>query len=121
MERLCRLPALDGQPERFILSSFHHGTVAALKRHFPRIPCLIVVSGALIGLAEYVERIGVDGLVFEYEYYDMPELERLLDSRKQVYAFTVNHLNDARRFRDLGITGIVTDDPVAVRSGLFSG
>ena len=119
LERLCRLPALARQPERFILSSFHHGTVVSLKQCFPRIPCLIVVAGALIGLGEYVDRIRVDGVVFEYEFYDVPELDRILKSGKQAYAFTVNHMNDARRFRDMGINGIITDDPVALRSGLF--
>ena len=91
-----------------------------LKHRFPGIPCLIVNCGALVGLADYVDRIGVDGVVFEYEFYEEDELQRLMNRGRQVFAFTVNQVADARRFQALGIHGIITDDPVQIRAALKS-
>jgi len=120
MERLVHLPALHDQPDRFILSSFLHPVVRTLKELFPKVPCLFVMSGAMLGAAAYVRRHGVDGLVFEYEFFEEHEIRALLDDGRMVLAFTVNRAADARAFRDMGLTGIITDDPVRIRAELMA-
>lgn len=120
MERLCLLPELETNPERFVLSSFHHRTARELKQRFPAIPCLFVIAGSMIDLARYVDEHGMDGVAFEYEFYDEREIRRLLEAGRQVYAFTVNRPRDVEIFRSMGISGIITDDPVGIRDALES-
>lgn len=118
LEPLCRLPALEQEPHRFILSSFHHALVLELKQRFPVIPCLVVQSGAMVGLADYVEQLGVDGAVLEYEFVEAAEIRQLLDRNKSVYLYTVNNPADAWAFRQMGVHGVISDDPVRVRDRL---
>ncbi len=120
LDRLCLLPELHSRPERFALSSFHHRTARQLKERFPAIPCLFVIAGSMIDLARYVDRHGMDGVAFEYEFYDEREIRTLLDAGKLIFAFTVNRPKDAEHFRNLGISGIITDDPVHIRKALVS-
>ncbi len=118
VDRLCLLPELKDRPERFAISSFHHGTATQLKQRFPDIPCLFVIAGSIIDLARYVDHHGMDGVAFEYEFYDEREIRALLDAGKLVFAYTVNRPADAERFRNMGISGIITDDPVRIREAL---
>jgi len=118
LDRISLLPELESQPRRFILSSFHHRTALELKHRFPHIPCMFVITGSMIDLAGYVNNHGMDGVAFEYEFYDEREISRLLDDGKQVYAFTVNRPRDAAFFRSMGISGIISDDPVGIRETL---
>ena len=118
LDALSGLQALKREPHRFILSSFHHRTVVALKQRFPAIPCLLVQCGDMVGLADYVNRLGVDGVVLEYEFVDETEIRRILDQERRVYLYTVNTPADARAFRQMGAHGVISDDPVHIRDTL---
>lgn len=119
MEHLEGISHLRDTPERFIFSSFHHSLITKLKSLFPKIPCLLLVEGAFRNLCRYVDESGADGLVFQYEFYDPEEISCLVKAGKMVFSYSVDLLEEAVRFREMGLNGIISNHPVRIRDRLL--
>ncbi len=119
LERLDEIPHFHQTPERFLFSSFHHSLIEKLKSLFPRISCLLLVEGAFRNLCRYVDESGADGLVFQHEFYDTEEIECLVTAGKTVFSYSVDLLEEAVLFRDMGINGIISNHPVRIRDRLL--
>ncbi len=117
-EKLEEFEELRKNPQRFIISSFHHYTVKKLKKTFPEIPCLFLISGDFFDLYDYVEKHGVDGVVFEYEFFSEKEIKKLLENGKQIYCYSVDDVSDVIYFYKQGINGIITNYPVKMKKHL---
>ncbi len=120
MEKLKEIRELKTYPERFMLSSFHHHIVKKLKKEFPEIPCLFLVSGDFFDLYHYIEKHNVDGVVFEHEFFSEEEIKKLLDNGKQVYCYSVDDVKDVIYFFKQEINGIITNYPVKMKKHLES-
>ncbi len=119
LKKLDGISRFHSEPDRFIFSSFHHALIRQLKEKFPRIPCLFLVEGAFLGLCRYVRESGADGLVFQHEFYDSDEITCLTDSGKIVFSYSVDLIEEAVRFRKMGLTGIISNHPVRIRDKLL--
>ncbi len=119
-EKLKDIPELKKNPDRFIFSSFHHYTVKKLKKIFPDIPCLFLISGDFFDLYNYIEKHNVDGVVFEHEFFSEAEIKKLLDNGKQVYCYSVDDVKDVIYFYKQGINGVITNYPVKMKKHLES-
>ncbi|PJB83762.1 MAG: hypothetical protein CO090_00665 [Acidobacteria bacterium CG_4_9_14_3_um_filter_49_7] len=119
MEHLDGITHLQETPERFIFSSFHHSLVNKLKSRFPRIPCLLLLEGAFCDLCRYVNESGADGLVFQYEFYEPEEIVCLVAAGKMIFSYSVDLLEEAVRFREMGLSGIISNHPVRIRDMLL--
>ena len=117
-KKLANFSELKENPERFIISSFHHHTVKKLKKIFPEIPCLFLISGDFFDLSDYVLKHRVDGVVFEHEFFSEKEIKKLLESGKQVYCYSVDDVQDVLYFYKQGINGIITNYPVKMKRHL---
>ncbi|BBB32672.1 glycerophosphoryl diester phosphodiesterase [Thermotomaculum hydrothermale] len=117
-EKLTDFPELKNNPGRFILSSFHHHTVKKLKKIFPDIPCLFLISGDFFDLHSYITRHKVDGVVFEHEFFSEKEIKKLIENGKQVYCYSVDDVKDVLYFYNQGINGIITNYPVKMKKYL---
>ncbi len=117
-EKLVNFTELKENPERFIISSFHHHTVKKMKKQFPEIPCLFLISGDFFDLSDYVLKHKVDGVVFEHEFFSENEIKKLLDNGKQVYCYSVDDVKDVLYFYKQGINGIITNYPVKMKKYL---
>ena len=118
MEHLEAIPHLRETPGRFIFSSFHHSLTEQLKQNYPGIPCLLLVEGAFRNLCRYVNESGADGLVFQHEFYNEEEIACLVTAGKMVFSYSVDLLEEAVLFREMGIRGIISNHPVRIRDRL---
>ncbi|WP_164121929.1 FISUMP domain-containing protein [Sphingobacterium sp. xlx-130] len=95
-------------------------TILALKKIFPDKKCYWLCKDREKlhqGLEKAVAG-GIDGLSLHYSTVDKHVVE-LLDSRKmEVLVFTVDDPSAARFFKDIGVSGIVTNRPDFIRSEL---
>ena len=102
-----------------LVTSFNWVTLAAVHRVFPE-----VATGVLVGasgeidqaLAECLE-VGHPALVPSIEL-PIGDLARALDSGLRVYPWVVEEPALVEELADLGVSGIITDDPAAVRTVL---
>ena len=118
VDKLSEIEELKTNPERFIISSFFHTQVKLLKKMFPDIPCLFLISGDLIDIEKYVDSHNGDGVVFEYEFFNEKSVVNMLKNGKQVYCYSVDDIEDALYFYKLGLNGIITNYPVKMKKYL---
>jgi len=118
MEHLDGIAQFRETSERFIFSSFHHSLVEQLKGAYPQIPCLLLMEGAPKNLCGYVEDSGADGLVFQHEFYDPEEIACLISAGKTVFSYSVDLVEEAVLFKEMGLSGIISNHPVRIRDRL---
>ena len=78
-----------------------------------------VPVGYLLSLnAREPSRLEVDFLSVEQKRLDRAFIQQAHRRGQQVYAWTVNTAEDMRRLLDLGIDGVITDQPALARKTL---
>jgi glycerophosphoryl diester phosphodiesterase len=67
-------------------------------------------------MADYLEAttINIDGRVAPREF-----IEEIMDTERQIIAYTINDPMLARQLRQWGVDTMITDDPDAVNDSLF--
>jgi glycerophosphoryl diester phosphodiesterase len=102
-----------------IVTSFNWLTLATVRRLFPEVATgvLVAANGDIDGAIEECRQMGHTALVPSIQLPG-PDLARALDSGLQVYPWLVDDPSLAGELADLGVSGIITDDPATVRSAL---
>lgn len=105
-----------------LVTSFNWATLAAVRQVFPD-----VATGLLAGDSEALERaidecrrVGHRVLLPRADW-PTPGLERALDHGLELYPWVVNDSDRAAELADLGVSGIITDDPPTIRSAVQGG
>jgi glycerophosphoryl diester phosphodiesterase len=103
-----------------VVSSFDPAMVAGLALMAPRVPrALLVHRSRWEGLATAVSRPSTFDAVHLERTLTRPEVVRALLGRGLVVnVWTVNDAGEARDLAALGVHGLITDDPAAVRAAL---
>jgi glycerophosphoryl diester phosphodiesterase len=102
-----------------IVTSFNWLTLAAVRRSFPE-----VATGVLVAATGDIDQAIGQGLELGHAALlpsvQLPksDLARAVDSGFEVYPWVVDDASLAGELADLGVTGIITDDPAATRSAL---
>ncbi len=127
LERVLRT---SPQRNQVMLIAFDYETIAEAKDRMPDRPAYWLCGFSdreaeryqLRTPADMLERVrkaGLDGLDVRH---NGPWVEELAESLKAIgkalYVYTVNEPDQARRLRDLGVTGITTDRPAYLRRAL---
>ncbi len=104
--------------EQFVISSFHHATVVAIKKRSKHLTVGAIMDG--VPLPHYVSvlaRAGIDNLHMEYMNADMDMqsgsafMTRAKEHGMHVWVWTVNDIATAKRVYDWGGERIFTDKP----------
>lgn len=97
-------------PDRLVISSFHHPWLRRVMKRRPDIPVQ-----ALVG---YSHTDPVDWGTLEFDTYNVrsvvtspEEVRSVVDKGKKVNLFTVNEVDEMRRYIDAGAAGLITDFP----------
>lgn len=107
-----------GSPVRLI--TFDLDALARLGRLLPALPRTLLVQRELAPWTDGELPAGVDafGVDLKLLRLDPGFVERARRLGNDVHVYTVNHAEDVRFCRDLGVTGFTTDDPPRVRAVL---
>ena len=100
-----------------IVTSFNPETVATVRRVFPDVPTGLVITAG-VALDEAVKHcldVGHSALVPHHSMITEPP-----DVGIDIYTWTVNDPVRVRELAELGVTGIITDDPGSISETLRS-
>lgn len=91
-----------------IITGFNPETLMAVRRVFPEVSTGLAVSTgvSLVEVVKHCLDVGHRALVPQHSLLDEP-----INSELAVYPWTVNERVRARELVELGVTGIITDDP----------
>ena len=107
-------------PAHFLVSSFHLPELYEFKQLAPEVPVAVLVCGVPLDWAACAAEIGASALNISAEFAD-PRLIADAHARGlQVFAYTVNHVEDIARAVALGLDGVFSDYPervLALRRG----
>jgi glycerophosphoryl diester phosphodiesterase len=121
-------------PASLQIIAFDADTVAACKKQLPEIECHWLTGfkrSNQVGpwrptaaqIAQTVQRTGADGVGMKgvRELVNADFISTLkAKGVKDFHVWTIDSVDDARYFRDLGAIGITTNRPAYIRQGLFS-
>ena len=102
-----------------IVTSFNWLTLSTVRRTFTEVATgvLVAANGDIDQAIEECLRVGHWALLPSVQL-PAPDLARALGSGLQVYPWVVDDPSLVRDLADLGVSGIITDDPAGVRSAL---
>ena len=110
-----------GKGKRFQFICFDLQTIIDTKKAFPKNACywLCNSTGLLMENINKVAEAGLEGVSLKYSIID-EEVMKLAESLGlEVWTYTVNDLDEAKRLVKLGVKGITTDRPGWLRDNLF--
>lgn len=96
---------------RILVSSYDLGALAALRRLMPGQPLAVLYDDPPQDWPDTVAALRASSLHIWYEFLTPEVLRRARSHRVHVRVFTVNEPARMLPFRDLGLTGVITDHP----------
>jgi glycerophosphoryl diester phosphodiesterase len=94
-----------------VVASFDHATIAELSKRRVTFPLGVTIAGTLVGLADYVERLGATWVFPNFRYVNAEMVEPLHRRGVKVVPWTPNLAIQWQRLRDAGCDGVITDYP----------
>jgi len=102
----------DGWPAaQFLVSSFHLPELWEFKQLLPEVPIGVLYCGVPLEWAGTAAELGAASLNVSDEFVDDKLIADAHARGLKLYAYTVNHPEEMRRLRSLGVDGIFTDYP----------
>lgn len=99
--------------ERLILQSFDPRVLQYLNEIRPEIKLAYLMESTELSLKQQFEKLGFVPDVYS-PYYEMVDRQILIDLealKVQIVPWTVNEIEEAKRLKELGVDGIITDYP----------
>lgn len=100
-----------GFMDRTIFSSFNHYSLAKLKEIDPNVKTGALYQAGLYEAHNYAKTFGANALHPYYMAFDQSLLKDCHDNNLKVNLWTVNNVNQAKAFLDMGYDGVITDYP----------
>lgn len=113
-ELILRSVTRAGMTGRIILQSFDHRILKAMKELNPRIPVSALVGRTLPDLPRLAEGLGASVVSPNKDWITGDAVRSLHRAGVRVIPWTANHPGDWERLIELGVDGIITDDPAAL-------
>lgn len=109
-----------GRGKRFSFICFDLQTIINVKKEFPEYPSywLCGNKNSLNQNIGEVARADLEGVSLKYKIIDQEVMDMAHKLELQVFAYTVNDPEEAKRLMDLGVSGITTDRPGWLREEL---
>jgi glycerophosphoryl diester phosphodiesterase len=122
------LTPLQARADQLVIISFNRQVCAAAKQALPWLKVYQLASyrkrgsdqtADLTTVIANAQTDGLDGLNLGRDWPWTPEMVRTIRQAKLgLFVWTINDPQEAKRLAALGVDGITTDDPVAIRKGL---
>lgn len=124
MEILPFLKKLTGQyqkSKKFTFICFSYETISATKKLFPDNPCYWLCSNASL-LDETIDKVpaaGLEGLSLNWSIINEDVVKRASGLKLEVFSWTVDNPDEAKRLISLGVKGITTNRPGWLRDQIY--
>lgn len=105
-----------GLIERTVISSFQHGYLGKIKNLNPKIETALLTKTPIFRAVKYAEKISADGIHIRYNLQNSRFFRRWSKKGIPVRTYHVRKPGQLLLCDKLGIEGIITDDPRAMKS-----
>lgn len=103
-----------------MVASFDHSVVVSMRKLGAAMPLGIILSGSIVGIAEYAQNLGAAWVFPDFHYVDAEMVASLHARGIKVMPWSPNRRREWDRLRAAGCDGIITDVPdkaIAWRDG----
>lgn len=113
-EKVIAAAREHGLMDRVLLSSFNHYSIARCKQLAPSVKCGLLCDCWIVDAGAYTARLGAECL--HPAFYSLtPDIaEEIRRHGIEINVWTVNNEKHARMVAGLGVTSIITNDPVLI-------
>lgn len=105
-------------PDKILVSSFDHELIKRIHDKAPQYKVAFLNDGILVDLKGYSKKIGAQAWNPAFGDVRSDSIKQAHDAGVEVNVWTVNKPEDWQSAIDMGVDGICTDDPVALKEYL---
>jgi glycerophosphoryl diester phosphodiesterase len=110
-DRVLEAVARAGMFERCVLMSFDHRTLVAAKILAPAVTTAALTSDNRIDFVAVALSVGAEIVAPHKDWVTEPDVAHLHDAGRRVIVWTANEPAEWQRLVEMGVDGIITDDP----------
>ena len=99
----------------FIVTSFNHHYIRDFKQWCPLVRVGVILAGIPINFGACGDHVGADIMVLFVDSINQEFVDDIHARGMQVFVFTVNDFDEARRIKNLGVEGIISNYPDQVK------
>jgi glycerophosphoryl diester phosphodiesterase len=118
-ERVVREIQEAGMERSMIISSFYHLSLLRLKELAPNLKTGVILSSLPVFPVTLALDAKADVIFQRYPRLTREYSAEAIRKGLEIYVWTINTVEDFERARELGVTGIVTDNPCLFKSSLL--
>lgn len=108
-------------PDKIVISSFDHELLKSIHEKAPQYKIAVLDSAILLEPANYAKSMGATYWHPDFHTLRPDVVRRAKQAGLTVNVWTVNSPAEWQQAMDMGVDGIVTDDPAGLRAFLHSG
>ena len=117
MEELAVQEIVEAEMEKsVIISSFFHHSLLKIKELAPTIKTGVILSSLPVFPVKLALDAKADIIFQRYPRIDREYIEEASRNGIAIYLWTINTIEDFERVRELGVLGVVTDNPCLFKS-----
>jgi glycerophosphoryl diester phosphodiesterase len=113
-EFIAKMRESGWHDDLILVSSFNHRELFEVKRRDPRIKLGAMIVGLPIDDAIFAQSLGAYSVHLSIEFIDRRFVKDAHNRGLRVFVFTVDHPEDIKKMKELGVDGVFTNYPERV-------
>ena len=113
-EFIAKMRKSGWHDDLILVSSFNHRELLEVKRRDPRIKLGALIVGLPIDDAIFAQSLGAYSVHLSIEFIDRRFVKDAHNRDLRVFVFTVDHPEDIKKMKELGVDGVFTNYPERV-------
>ena len=113
-EFIAKMRESGWHDDLILVSSFNHRELLEVKRRDPRIKLGAMIVGLPIDDAIFAQSLGAYSVHLSIEFIDRRIVKDAHNRDLRVFVFTVDHPEDIKKMKELGVDGVFTNFPERV-------
>lgn len=98
-------------PQHFLVTSFDHAALGVFHRYCPHVKTGVIFDYPARNFVKIAQKFGAAYIIMDYRSVTSTIINKAHQCGLQVFAYTVNNKQQARKLVSLAIDGIITDFP----------
>jgi glycerophosphoryl diester phosphodiesterase len=114
VEFICEMREAGWNDDLLLVSSFNHRELSLVRRLDPKIKLGAMMVGLPVDNAAFGVSLGAYSVHLSFEFIDLGFVKDAHARSLRVFVFTVDHPEDIKKMRALGVDGVFTNYPERV-------
>jgi glycerophosphoryl diester phosphodiesterase len=116
-EFIAKMRETGWNDDLILVSSFNHRELLEMKQRDPRIKLGAMIVGLPVDDAIFAQSLGAYSVHLSIEFIDRRFVKDAHNRDLRVFVFTVDHPEDIKKMKELGVDGVFTNYPERVLQG----